>query len=98
MNPGPDTEFDQIEAAIRAELPELLERATRRRLAIKEDSISGQLRRALAGRQLKEIAKLAQVDVTIVADWFSGDASLPSNAIDRIAHELHLTLQVESAK
>lgn len=95
MNSNSDINIDHLDAVLQAELPELLERAERRRNALTEESISGQLRRAIAGRHLKEMADVAGVDSVTLADWFAGDATLPSDAIDRIARKLNLTLQIE---
>jgi hypothetical protein len=99
MKPHGQTEIEQIEqveAEIAAELPELLARADRREAAMKEESVSGRLRRALRTRPVRDVAVIAGVDDRTLADWMCGDISLPSDAIDRLARELNLNLEVQT--
>ncbi|HUQ68689.1 MAG TPA: hypothetical protein VM165_04150 [Planctomycetaceae bacterium] len=85
---------DDLERSILAEMPQLLERDRRRQIAMSDNSISGQLRRAISQSRLRyePLALEAGVSFEELADFMAGDAPLPSTAIDRLAAVLHQTL------
>lgn len=58
-----------------AALPEFLARAERRARAIQEQSVSGQLRRAVSNSGLvyEELAARSGVDIYLLADFMTGD-------------------------
>ena len=81
------------EAAIRAELPWLLERGRARDAAASEDTVSGRLRRAVTTmRQPYEQFSLATgIPFQDLADFMAG-GQLPSDALDRLATAAHCEL------
>jgi hypothetical protein len=61
---------------------------------LKQDSLSGALRRALDEAEMSrdEIAGAAGIEPTHLADFFWGDLDLQANEIDRLAKALQLRL------
>lgn len=90
-----DNEIERLDATIHAELPDLMRRAKLRESAIAENTLSGELRRALlaAGIRQESAANEAGVSLIQYADWMSGVAPLPSTALDRLASLIHVHLQ-----
>jgi hypothetical protein len=86
-------EIDRIDAAIQAELPELLDRAQRRAKAIQEQSVSGRLRRAIVERGLRheEVCRETGLTFEQLSDFMTGEP-LPSTAIDALAAVVHYEL------
>jgi ribosome-binding protein aMBF1 (putative translation factor) len=84
----------QARAEADAELPDMLERAARRRQAMAEQNVSGQLRRAIAedGWRYEELSAQAGITVAELADFMTGDVALPSTAVDRLAELVHQKL------
>lgn len=74
-----------------AELREMLERAARRRAALAEQNVSGQLRRAIAASGSHYEALCAQSGITFdqLTDFMAGDAALTSRDVDRLAELVH---------
>lgn len=93
--PLTEAELDRIEAEVTDELPDLLQRAARRNMAIAENTLSGQLRRALISAQIRQEHAAVEAGITTrqFADWMTGDAPLPSTALDRLAALVHHQLQ-----
>ncbi len=87
-------DLDRLEEQIAAELPAMVQRDQRRAAAFSEATVRGQLRRALhdAGIRLPTAAAVAGVSDRDYADWLTGDAPLPSTAIDWLAELVHLHL------
>jgi hypothetical protein len=87
-------ELQRLRAAADAELPEFIERAERRRRAMEEQNVSGQLRRAIAddGFRFQALAAAAGVSTQEIADFMTGDIALPSTAVDLLAAEMHQKL------
>lgn len=67
--------------------------------ALREDSFSGQLRRAIAAsrRSRRELAERIGVDAEILEEFFAGEGELASHVIDRLAAELGLQLAAVGA-
>ncbi len=76
------------------ELPELLERGRRLDEAAKENSLSGNLRRAIhrCGRPLKNIASEVGIDLFVLCDFLEGTATLRSDVMDRLARAVGATI------
>jgi hypothetical protein len=68
--------------------------------AAEEEGFSGWLRRAIgrAGRPIRKIAADANIDFRLLHEFRMGDATLPSDAIDRIIAALGLALAEEPAR
>lgn len=70
-----------------AELPELIELGERLREAASEETLSGHLRRAIhqSRRRLESVAAAAGVPVDQLNSFLSGDHTLRSDVLDRLA-------------
>ncbi|HUQ70217.1 MAG TPA: hypothetical protein VM165_11870 [Planctomycetaceae bacterium] len=99
---------DQLEAwqaavaAAEAERPKTEDYFRRAEKAAMEPTFSGELRRAIHGihsRQmlLPTLLERAQIDWATLEPFMTGDGSLPSEAIDRLADALGLHLQAAAA-
>ncbi len=88
-------ELEQLDTAVQVELPDLMHRASQREYAIAENTLSGELRRALlaAGIRQELAANEAGVSLIQYADWMTGVAPLPSTALDRLASLIHVHLE-----
>lgn len=88
----PASDFD-IEAAIRAELPWLLERARTRDAAASEDTVSGRLQRAVTTMRqpYEKVSRATAIPFQDLADFIAG-GQLPSDALDRLATAAHCEL------
>ena len=77
-----------------AELPELLERDKRRQSACREQTVSGQLRRAIqsSGLRYDDVSRKIGVPVGRLADFMTGDAPLDSETFDKLSTLLNLQL------
>jgi hypothetical protein len=86
----PPEVLDQLRAdrdSIAAELPGAAKQAERLREAAAEDTLSGHLRQAVhqSRRPLDAIAADAGIPVELLCDWLSGDRTLRSDVLDRVA-------------
>jgi hypothetical protein len=72
---------------IAAELPEATQRGERLHEAAAENTVSGHLRTAIhqSRRRLDSIAPDAGIPVESLCDWLSGDRTLRSDVLDRLA-------------
>lgn len=70
-----------------SELPAAAWRAERLREAAAETTISGHLRKAIheSRRRMDSIARDAGISVESLCDWLSGDRTLRSDVVDRLA-------------
>ncbi len=77
-----------------AEKPEIIAQFHRMQAAEAEDTFSGRLRRAIraSGRDTKSLAEEIHVDWRLLDDFRCGDATLPSDVIDRLIAALELRL------
>jgi transcriptional regulator with XRE-family HTH domain len=72
---------------IAVELPEAIQRGERLREAAAENTVSGHLRTAIhqSRRRLESIARDAGISAESLCDWLSGDRTLRSDVVDRLA-------------
>jgi hypothetical protein len=93
MTPQKPTSDADIEAAIRAELPWLLERSQAREAAASKDTVSGRLRRAVAAMRqpYEQLCQATGIPFQDLADFMAG-GQLPSDALDRLATAAHCEL------
>src|SRR5437879_6991055 len=98
--PLTESERDRLQryrAQIATELPELQLRDQLRKDAREEPTLSGELRRAVhaASLSLAEIAAQAGITPTLLDDFLTGERTLRSDVLDRLAavvgYELHRT-------
>lgn len=93
MIPSKPTTDAEIEAALRAELPWLLERRQARQRAAAEDTVSGRLRRAVAAMRqpYDQICQTNGIPFEHLADFMAG-GELGSDALDRLTTAAHCEL------
>lgn len=83
--------------------PESWEKFRRMQSAADEPTFSGELRRAIhrvhqtRGFFLPELMQRSQITWNELQPFLLGEASLPTDAVDRLVHELGLHLQTEIA-
>lgn len=83
---------------IAAELPELAVHDQRRKEAREEPTLSGELRRAIhaSPRSLAEMASLAGISVLVLDEFLTGERTLRSDVLDRLATSLGLVLSPQN--
>ena len=93
MSPQKPTSDADIEAAIQAELPWLLERAKARDAAASDDTVSGRLRSAVTAlrQPYEHVSQATGIPFQELADFMAG-GQLPSDALDRLATAAHCEL------
>jgi hypothetical protein len=79
-------EIARIDLQVKAELPEIMERQRRKQVALREQSVSGQLRRAILETKLlyPDISELAGVTMQELDDFMTGEP-VSSKVFDRLA-------------
>ena len=82
--------MDQQRAQVAAELPELAARDQSRREAREEATLSGQLRRTIHASELtlSQIAAQAGITPLMLDDFLTGERTLRSDVMDRLADVL----------
>ena len=81
---------------IEAELPDLIARMESMREASNEQSLCGELRRAVhhSGYTLTQVADRAGLEPDVLSDWLQGTHTLRSDVLDRIAQAVNATVRV----
>ena len=102
IHPTPPDEavrLDALAASIEAEKPLIIERLAREARASREDSLAGQLRRAIDASLLgpELLAREAGIDLASFLAFQAGEADLPFEAFARIAHRVGCTLVLQFA-
>jgi hypothetical protein len=97
LTPQQRAEFDRMVAAEDAARAENIDRFRKLQEAKREAGFSGALRRAISAdpRTCHELAVAAHIHVRSLESFRTGDATLPSDAIDRLVETLHLRLMAE---
>ena len=77
-------------------LPEAIQRAERLREAAAENTVSGHVRRAVhrSRRPLEAIAHDAGIPLEVLCDWLSGERTLRSDVLDRVAQAVGAEIAV----
>jgi hypothetical protein len=80
---------------IAKELPDLIQRDQMRKEAQEEATLSGELRRAIHASQLPLATLASQVGITLIVldEFLTGERTLRSDVMDRLAAALSLHLQ-----
>jgi len=83
-------QVDQAEA----ERPDMIDRDRRRRAALQEPGVAGQLRRAIAAAGIRspELAQRAGIPLAALSDFLAGDAPLDTDTAARLADVLRYEL------
>jgi len=95
--PSPDEqhEIEQCREQIAEELPDLVHRNTLAREARDEPTLSGELRRAIhsSDHSLSEIAKQTGITPAMLSEFLTGERTLRSDVLDRLAQTLGYELK-----
>jgi ribosome-binding protein aMBF1 (putative translation factor) len=97
LTPQEAARYRDIRAQIEAEKPSIFARRDAQVQAEREPGFSGDLRRAIttACRPSHELAAELGIDVRLLEDFRVGEATLPSDVIDRLVATLGLRLTAE---
>jgi hypothetical protein len=100
MTPELRQRWQQARDETEKELPELLELGKRMREASREDTLSGHLRRAIhrSRRGLAELAAAAGVRLADLNEFLSGERTLRSDVLDRLALAVDFTKTLQGAE
>lgn len=90
FTPEERAHWEQAVRETEAELPRLMAQLSQLRAAAAEPSLSGQLRRAVhsATLPLPRIADRCAIDLRTLGAFLRGEATLPSDVMDRLAEVL----------
>lgn len=89
----------KVRALIVQELPDLIQRNQMAHDAMKEKTFSSSLRKAIQRSKilLPDLAARAEVPIGDIADFLTGEKTLPSDAIDQLVKVLKLKLPTSKA-
>jgi len=89
-----ETRLQQVREQIAAELPEMIARDQLRKEASEEATLSGELRRATHSSplSLSAIASQARIDPILLDEFLTGERTLRSDVMDRLAGVLDYDL------
>lgn len=89
-SPAETERLDRLRELVATELPELLEKPEKLRSAAGELTLSGELRRAIRTSELSlmEIVRRSEIEPLALDSFLTGDVTLPSDAMDRLAKTL----------
>jgi hypothetical protein len=79
-------EIERIEQQVNAELPEIMERQRKKKVAREEQSVSGQLRRAIHDGNLRypQLVRLSGVSMEELDDFMTGEP-VPLRVFEQLA-------------
>src|SRR5262245_32240760 len=99
LTPAEQARLEEVRAKVAEELPELLARNQMRHDARKELTLSGALRRAIhAGpHSVPKLAELVGITSLALDQFLTGEQTLTSDVIDRLASVLSCELQRASS-
>lgn len=88
LSPAEQQRLGQQQEQIAGELPEMTARDQMRKEAREEATLSGELRRAVHGSELSLSAIAGQAGITplVLDDFLTGERTLRSDVMDRLAH------------
>src|SRR5437016_1468931 len=94
--PAQKRRMKKVRTLIADELPELIRRNQQAHNAMNEKTFSGILRTAVQRSKvlLPELAARAELSVRAIADFLTGEKTLPSDAVDRLVKVLKLKVQL----
>jgi hypothetical protein len=100
LDPALMRQLRRSRALIASELPELIEKDGRLYNAMRERTPSGALRRAIHSSKilLPDLADRAQTDMETLDAFLTGERTLTSDIIDRLAKILKLKLETIGSK
>ena len=94
LTPAEQQRLETLRQEVAQELPELIRRDRQRKQASEAETPSGILRRAIheSEQTLTQIANQAGIEPLQLDDFLTGESTLPSDAIDRLAKVLDCRL------
>jgi hypothetical protein len=94
LTPQQRTRIERQRRRIAAELPDLIHRDQMRKEARDEPTLSGELRRAIhaSSLPLAAIASQAQIPPLVLDEFLTGERTLRSDVLDRLATSLGFEL------
>jgi DNA-binding phage protein len=94
LTPEEQSRLETARKQVQAELPQLIERGRMAKAFSEEDTPSGALRRAIqtGDLTLTQIARRVDITTTELDMFLTGEATLPSDVIDRLAEAVGLRL------
>ena len=97
ITPEEAAKYLEIRSRIEGEKSAIFARRDAQEQAEREPGFSGDLRRAItaACRPSRELAAELGIDVGLLEDFRTGDATLPSDVVDRLVATLGLRLTAE---
>ena len=100
LTPAESKRLKKDRELISKELPDLIEKDQIRHDAAKEDTLSGELRRAIhsGGILIPVLAEKVGVSMNILDDFLLGERTLRSDIVDRLALVLGLKLRKTAPK
>jgi hypothetical protein len=99
LTPAQKRRVKRVRALVAKELPDLIRRNQTAHDAMKEKTFSASLRKAIQRSKilLPDLAARAQVAIEDIADFLTGEKTLPSDAIDQLVKVLKLKLPTSKA-
>lgn len=87
LTPEEQARLERLREQVKEELPDLIERDQLRKTASEEDTPSGALRRAIhtGDLTLTQIARQVGITTNELDMFLTGESTLPSDVIDRLA-------------
>lgn len=100
LTPTERERLQKLREQIADELPEMTARDQLRNEAREEATLSGNLRRAIHASQLSltAIASRVGIDAIVLDEFLTGERTLRSDVLDRLANVLNCTLAAASSK
>jgi hypothetical protein len=94
LTPAQRARLGRYRRQIAAELPDMKARDLMRKEALEEPTLSGELRRAIhaSSLSLAEISARTRVPVEGIDEFLTGERTLRSDVLDRLANSLGLEL------
>jgi hypothetical protein len=94
LSPKQKARLKKLRSQISHELPEMIERDQMRKEARDEPTLSGEIRRAIAASRLRlsTIAADARIPPVALDEFLTGERTLRSDVLDRLATSLGFAL------
>ena len=100
MPPAQQRHIKKMRTLVGRELPDLIRRNQLAHDARKEKTLSGALRRAVheCPQSPLQVAEMANISWSDLDDFLTGEQTLPSDAMDRLAKVLKLNLPTRRSR
>jgi plasmid maintenance system antidote protein VapI len=100
LTPEEAARIEKYRAAIAEELPDLVARNQLRKEAAEEKTLSGAIRRAIhsGGVEITTLAERAGITLIMLDEFLTGERTLRSDVLDKLAAALGFEIQATSTK